>query len=77
MNFFCFFSNFTVAMYLLNFQVYVKGFHGDLSETFLLGDVDDGGKRLVSVTKNCLYAAINVCKHNERFSLIGKTIRYL
>ncbi|XP_028403622.1 methionine aminopeptidase 1D, mitochondrial-like isoform X2 [Dendronephthya gigantea] len=55
-------------------SVYLKGFHGDLSETFLVGNVDDGGKRLVSVTKDCLYAAINVCKHNERFSLIGKTI---
>ena len=57
--------------------MYVNGFHGDLSETILIGDVDDDGKRLVSVTKQCLDAAIAVCKHNECFSLIGKTIRYV
>ncbi|CAB3977694.1 methionine aminopeptidase 1D, mitochondrial [Paramuricea clavata] len=58
-------------------STYLNGYHGDLSETFLLGNVDGDAKRLVSVTRDCLYAAITVCKHNERFSLIGKTISYI
>lgn len=61
----------------IDVTLYVNGFHGDLSETILIGDVDDDGKRLVSVTKLCLEAAIAVCKHNECFSLIGKTISNL
>lgn len=58
-------------------SIYVNGFHGDLSETFLLGNVDDDAKRLVSITKQCLEEAIAVCKHDECFSLIGKTISNL
>lgn len=53
----------------------MNGFHGDLSETFLIGDVDIAGRRLVTVTKECLDAAILVCKDSEPFSIIGKIIR--
>ncbi|XP_046849231.1 methionine aminopeptidase 1D, mitochondrial-like [Xenia sp. Carnegie-2017] len=55
-------------------SVFVNGFHGDLSETFLIGDVDMAGRRLVTVTKECLDAAILVCKDSEPFSIIGKII---
>ena len=56
--------------------MYLNGFHGDLSETFLVGNVDDEAKHLVSITKDCLHAAISICKNDERFSSIGNTIRY-
>ena len=58
-------------------SIYLNGFHGDLSETFVLGNADNDARRLVSVTKDCLNAAIAVCKHNERFSSIGNTISYI
>lgn len=35
-------------------QVYYKGYHGDCSTTFLVGDVDERGQFLVSMTKACL-----------------------
>lgn len=50
--------------------------HGDLSETFMIGDVDDSGKRLVSVTKECLDQAIKSCYPGQKFSEIGNIIRY-
>lgn len=41
---------------------FVNGFHGDCSATFLVGDVDEEGKRLVRTTYECLYKAIKICK---------------
>lgn len=39
---------------IVSSQVYFKGFHGDCSKTFLVGDVDQKGLELVSVTEECL-----------------------
>jgi len=50
--------------------------HGDLSETFFVGDVDDKGKKLVDVTKLCLDEAISICRPGQDLSMIGKIIRY-
>ena len=38
----------------IDVTVYLDGMHGDCSKTFLVGDVDDDGKRLVEVTEECL-----------------------
>ena len=38
----------------IDVTVYLDGVHGDCSKTFLVGDVDDDGKRLVMVTEQCL-----------------------
>ena len=38
--------------------VYHRGFHGDLNETFLIGNVNDVGKKLTKVTWECLQKAI-------------------
>ncbi len=57
-------------------QLYYKGYHGDCSETYLIGDVDDGGCLLVDVARQCRDAGIAVCKPGARFSDIGQTIRY-
>lgn len=40
--------------------VYHRGFHGDLNETFLVGNVSDEDVRLVKVTHECLQEAINI-----------------
>lgn len=54
--------------------VFYRGFHGDCSKTFLIGDVDDRGKYLVESTEECLTAAIEICKPNTPFNMIGKVI---
>ena len=56
-------------------QVFYKGFHGDVSETFLIGNVDVAGRDLVNVTRMCLNKAIGICGPGQSFNLIGKTIR--
>lgn len=30
--------------------VYLNGYHGDLNETYVVGNVDDASKRLIRVT---------------------------
>ena len=46
----------------IDITVYFNGFHGDCSETFLVGNVDEAGKRLVKVTHECLMQAMDICK---------------
>lgn len=52
--------------YLLNFTVDVtvchRGYHGDLNETFLVGNVSKTAEKLVNVTWECLEKAINAGK---------------
>lgn len=62
--------------FVVCFQVYYDGVHGDLCETFLVGNVDDGGRRLVDISRKCLDSAINQCGPGVRLSTIGNTIRY-
>ena len=51
-----------------------KGFHGDTSHTYLLGNVRPEIKKLVDVTYNCLMAGIAVCKPGARIGDIGAVI---
>ena len=52
----------------------VDGWHGDQSETFLIGDVSDEARRLVQCSFDCLWAAIDSLKPNCRVSDIGTAI---
>ena len=54
---------------------YYKGFHGDLSEMFLIGEVDDKGKELVKVTYECLDQAIGHIEPGMPYSDIGSVIQ--
>ncbi|PIL37611.1 hypothetical protein GSI_01305 [Ganoderma sinense ZZ0214-1] len=54
--------------------VYLDGFHGDTSRTFLIGDVDDKGRGLVSMTEAALEAGIAACGPGRPFKDIGKAI---
>lgn len=58
----------------IDVTVYLNGYHGDTSATFFCGDVDDGAKKLVQVTKECLDKAISICAPGVEFKKIGKTI---
>ena len=41
-----------------------RNFHGDLNETFFVGNVDESSKKLVKVTYECLMQAIDEGKLN-------------
>ncbi|KAK3930509.1 Methionine aminopeptidase 1D, mitochondrial [Frankliniella fusca] len=58
----------------IDVTVYFEGFHGDCSKTFLVGNVDECGKKLVEVTELCLKNAIEVCKPNAPYSVIGNVV---
>lgn len=55
--------------------VYHRGFHGDLNETFLIGDVSDIGKKLTKVTWECLEKAIEAVTPGEKYREIGNIIQ--
>ncbi|KAH7839458.1 hypothetical protein Vadar_004406 [Vaccinium darrowii] len=59
----------------IDVTVYLNGYHGDTSKTFLCGNnVSDNAKRLVEVTEECLHKGIAVCKDGALFRKIGKRI---
>lgn len=47
------------SSYAVDITVYHNGFHGDLNETFFVGEVDEGAKKLVQTTYECLMQAID------------------
>lgn len=50
------------------------GYHGDLNETFLVGNVDDDGKKLVETSFNCLAAALDKVKPGTLYRDLGTAI---
>ncbi|XP_010514194.1 PREDICTED: methionine aminopeptidase 1C, chloroplastic/mitochondrial [Camelina sativa] len=58
----------------IDVAVYLDGYHGDTSKTFLCGDVDESLTQLVKVTQECLEKGISVCKDGASFKHIGKII---
>ncbi|CAI8595646.1 unnamed protein product [Vicia faba] len=58
----------------IDVTVYLNGYHGDTSRTFLCGEVSDALKNLVKVTEECLERGIGVCKDGAPFKKIGKII---
>ncbi|MEE6460631.1 hypothetical protein FKM82_001046 [Ascaphus truei] len=43
----------------VDITVYRNGYHGDLNETFYVGEIDEGAKKLVQTTYECLMQAID------------------
>lgn len=54
--------------------VYFNGYHGDLNETFYVGEVDDNTVRLVNTTYECIMTAIAACKPGVRYREIGNIV---
>lgn len=52
----------------------VDGWHGDQSETFLIGEVSDEARGVVQCAFDALYAAIDAIRPNCRISDIGTAI---
>ena len=51
-----------------------KGFHGDASRMFMIGNVSPKARELVQTCQDALNAAISICAPNVPLSEIGKTI---
>ncbi|WZZ73980.1 hypothetical protein YC2023_085350 [Brassica napus] len=60
----------------IDVAVYLDGYHGDTSKTFLCGDVDESLIQLVKVTEQCLEKGISVCRDGASFKEIGKIISF-
>jgi len=58
----------------LDVTCYLDGFHGDLNETYLVGDVDEKGRKLVDTARECLQKAIDIAKPGVRYRDFGKVI---
>ncbi|RXM29060.1 Methionine aminopeptidase 1D, mitochondrial [Acipenser ruthenus] len=56
----------------IDVTVYLNGYHGDTSETFLVGNVDEGGRNFAS---RCRNEAITACELGALLSVIGNTVR--
>jgi len=52
----------------------VEGWHGDSSETFLIGEVTDETRRLVQCTHECLWLAIRALTPGCKVAAIGEAI---
>ncbi|XP_020146946.1 methionine aminopeptidase 1B, chloroplastic isoform X2 [Aegilops tauschii subsp. strangulata] len=58
----------------IDVTIYLNGYHGDTSRTYLCGEVDEPTKQLVKVTKECMLRGISACKHGVSFKAIGERI---
>ncbi|XP_023282623.1 methionine aminopeptidase 1 [Seriola lalandi dorsalis] len=59
----------------VDITVYHNGFHGDLNETFFVGEVEEGAKKLVQTTYECLMQAIDSVKPGIRYRELGNIIQ--
>jgi methionyl aminopeptidase len=55
--------------------VYVDGVHGDTNATFLVGDVDEGSRRLVRETREAMYQGIGAVRPGNHVYDIGRAIQ--
>jgi methionyl aminopeptidase len=55
--------------------IYLHGVHGDCSATYLVGDVDDAGRRLVQTTYESMWKGIDAVRPGGRINDIGRAIQ--
>lgn len=58
----------------IDVTVYLNGYHGDTSKTFLCGKVSKEAKKLVEVNRLALNKAISICGPGVEFREIGNAI---
>lgn len=58
----------------IDITVFLNGFHGDCSRTFLVGSVNEEGKKLVEENREAVTKAISICRPGQKFTEIGKVI---
>jgi methionyl aminopeptidase len=58
----------------LDITVFLDGMHGDTSATYLVGQVDEGSRKLVQVAQECLDRGIGAVRPGRPVSDIGRAI---
>lgn len=58
----------------IDVSVFKDGFHGDLNETFYVGEVSKSSQLLVKTTYEALMKAIEYCKPDAMYREIGNII---
>jgi methionyl aminopeptidase len=58
----------------LDVTVYLNGYHGDCSEMFVVGEVDDKGKELLQTTYDCWIKACQFVEAGKDYKDIGAII---
>jgi methionyl aminopeptidase len=56
-------------------SMFKDGVHGDCSATFLVGEVAEPTRRLVSVTEECMYLGIKTVSPGSKLNEIGRVIQ--
>ena len=59
----------------MDVTVYHREYHGDLNETFLIGNVSDKARELVTNTWECLEKAIECVKPGVKYRDVGNEIQ--
>lgn len=59
----------------IDVTVYHRGFHGDLNETLLVGNVSDADVALVQNAHQCLQSAIDIVRPGTKFRELGSVIQ--
>ncbi|KAF7456175.1 methionine aminopeptidase [Cryptosporidium felis] len=59
----------------VDITVFYKGVHGDLNETFPVGNVDDDSMKLMRVAYKCLEESIKICRPGTMYREIGNLIQ--
>ncbi|PVU92108.1 hypothetical protein BB559_003841 [Furculomyces boomerangus] len=58
----------------IDVTLYHNGYHGDLNETYIIGETDSAGLKLVQTTKKCLELAIEKVKPGALYRDFGNVI---
>ncbi|CAL5062586.1 unnamed protein product [Urochloa decumbens] len=61
----------------IDVNVFLNGYHGGTSKTFVCGQVDDSIKHFLKAAEECLEKGISVCRDGVNYKKIGKKISKL
>lgn len=59
----------------IDLTIFLNGYHGDTSATFLLPKVDKQGRELIEATQEALEVGIRQCGPGRPFKEIGRAIQ--
>jgi len=58
----------------IDVTLYYDGVHGDVNETYFVGQVDEESQHLVNTTRECLDKAIEMVKPGTMYRQVGEVI---
>lgn len=59
----------------IDVTTYTRGFHGDLNETFFVGDCNDDKRRLVQTAYDCLKSSLDMVRPGTLYRDLGTAIQ--